>query len=413
MSRPRVEASVHGGSVSKILELRGCVRDYSWGSRSYLCDLFGFENKGREPQAEYWMGAHPGGPSEVCDDSVWRPLRDWIAEDPEGRLGVTTTARFAGELPFLFKILAAELPLSLQAHPNAEQAEAGFEDENTRGVPIDDPARNYRDARPKSELLCALTPFDAMLGFRESHEICELLAELDIPELAARTGSLRDGDASSLRDFFASLLCEDENVQSYIAHAAAARCRSLPAHPARAWVLELAKQYPDDVGVLAPLLLNVIRLEPGQAVFLPAGELHSYLKGCGIEIMASSDNVLRGGLTNKHMDVTALLDVLTFSQGQAVVLDPSEASNGARTYKTPAADFELSRVDVLTETTVEASGSLEILLFSQGAGQIAEVGDPTNVDVSRGMSVVVPAAVGDYRVTGSCSFFRATVPDPV
>jgi len=175
-------------------------------------------------------------------------------------------------------------------------------------------------------------------------------------------------------------------------------------------VIELARRYPEDICVLAPLLLNVIRLEAGQAVFLPPGELHCYLEGCGVEIMSSSDNVLRCGLTRSHVDVPTLLDVLTFSHGDAQVLKPSPERNEERTYATPAKEFELSRVNVEGHHTSSPSGSIEILLFSLGAGEVVWGEDGEALRVARGSSVVVSADSGAYQVRGSCSFFRATVP---
>jgi mannose-6-phosphate isomerase len=178
-------------------------------------------------------------------------------------------------------------------------------------------------------------------------------------------------------------------------------------------VIELSKQYPGDIGVLAPLLLNVIRLEIGQAVYLPAGELHSYLAGCGIEIMANSDNVLRGGLTSKHIDVPELLDVLTFVSGPAQILDPSETAAGVWTFETPAVEFELSRVEVSGSHRRESNPAVEILLCTDGRGRIASLDDRGTsqaLDLAAGQSCFVPADCGGYRIDGDCHLFRATVP---
>jgi mannose-6-phosphate isomerase len=396
--------------MPKILELRGCVRNNPWGSRSLLSQLFGFENPAGGPQAEYWMGVHPGGPGEVRVDGDWVPLNDWIRQAPEARLGAATVEKFGADLPFLFKILAAGEPLSLQAHPNEEQAKAGFALEDKTEVGIHDPTRSFRDSRAKPELLCALTPFDAMLGFRDLAEMHALILELDLTELNSRLTDLQSGTTEGLRKFFSSLLEEDTPTRARIAFEVARRCAELPSHPARRWVIELARRYPEDICVLAPLLLNVIRLEAGQAVFLPPGELHCYLEGCGVEIMSSSDNVLRCGLTRSHVDVPTLLDVLTFSHGDAQVLEPSPERNEERTYATPAKEFELSRVNVEGNHTSSPSGSIEILLFSLGAGEVVWGQGGEVLRVARGSSVVVSADSGAYQVRGSCSFFRATVP---
>jgi mannose-6-phosphate isomerase len=396
--------------LSKILELRNCVRDYAWGSPSFIPDLLGIENREGAPQAELWMGAHAAATSQVQPDGEWISLIDWIAADPAGRLGESTARRFDRQLPFLFKVLAASEPLSLQAHPDAEQARAGFERENRSELALEDPTRNYRDPRPKPELLCALTPFDAMLGFREISEIDQLFGALELPGFAPSLEALRGGGEAPLRDFFASLICGDHETRRQIVRAAVARCTSLPDHPARRAVVKLAGRYPDDIGVLAPLMLNLIHLEIGQAVYLRAGELHSYFAGCGIEIMGSSDNVLRGGLTGKHVDAKELLDVLTYSSGPARILEPLEHAPGVWTYETPAAEFELSRIDVAGEHARSTIGSVEILLCTAGAGRL-EVGGVTTIDLARGRSVFVPADAGEYRIRGDCQLYRAGMPE--
>ncbi|MBW2725773.1 MAG: mannose-6-phosphate isomerase, class I [Deltaproteobacteria bacterium] len=395
--------------MSKILELRNTLREYAWGSPTLIPDLLGIENRDGGPRAELWMGAHPGAASRVQPDHEWISLVDWIAADPAGCLGDATARQFHGELPFLFKVLAAAEPLSLQAHPDAEQARAGFERENRIGRALDDPSRNYRDARPKPELLCALTPFDAMLGFREIAEIDELIGALELPGFAPRLEVLRGCGETGLRDFFSSLMRSDAEAKAQIARTAAERCAARPDHPARRCVVELASRYPDDVGVLAPLMLNLIRLEIGQAIYLPAGELHSYLAGCGIEIMASSDNVLRGGLTSKHVDESELLDVLTYSSGPAQILEPLERRPGVWTYETPAAEFELSRIDVAGEHLRAASGSVEILLCTAGEGRL-ESGGSAAIGLARGQAFFVPANAGEYRILGECQLFRAAMP---
>jgi mannose-6-phosphate isomerase len=396
--------------LSKILELRNCLRDYAWGSPTLIAELLGIENPASEPQAELWMGAHPAAPSQVRPDGEWISLVDWIGADPIRRLGDGTAGRFGGELPFLLKVLAAAEPLSLQAHPNAEQARAGFNRENNLGLALDDPSRNYRDPRPKPELLCALTPFDAMLGFREIPEIHDLFAALELPELAPWLETLRDGGESALREFFSSLMRCDVEMRTQIARSVTARCAAQPDQPARRRVVELAGRHPGDIGVLAPLMLNLIHLEIGQAVYLPAGELHSYLSGCGIEIMASSDNVLRGGLTQKNVDESQLVEVLTFSSGPARILEPIERERGVWCYETPASEFELSRIDVAGEHERSATGSVEILLCTAGEGRLEASGSSVN-EVVRGGALFVPADAGDYRILGNCQIFRAAVPE--
>ncbi|MFT5441074.1 MAG: mannose-6-phosphate isomerase [Myxococcota bacterium] len=400
--------------MSKILELRNCVRDYAWGSSSLLTELLGTPNPSGGPQAELWMGAHPAAASQVEGDHGWISLSQWIAEDPAGRLGARTVEQHGDELPFLFKVLAANEPLSLQAHPDARQARHGFARENEAGLPADSLLRSYRDPRPKPELLCALTPFDALLGFRPPQEICTRLGALELRECEEAIQALSRGGSDALRVFFAWLVSQDEKTQSRLARKAAKRCLALPEDEARGWVVELSKKYPDDIGILAPLFLNVVRLAPGQAVYLPAGELHSYLSGCGVEIMANSDNVLRGGLTHKHVDVSELVDVLTFATGPVSVVEPVDVGPGVRRYETSASEFELSHVDVTDVHTRVVNDSVEILLCTSGEGRVfvGEEGEDGNeLTFSRGTSLFVSADTGAYRVEGACSFFRATLPE--
>jgi mannose-6-phosphate isomerase len=396
--------------LSKILELRNCVRDYPWGSSSLLSELLGIENPDGGPQAELWMGAHPGAPSQVRPQDDWISLPAWIAADSAARLGESTDRQFGGELPFLFKVLAVGRPLSLQTHPNPIQARDGFARENEMGLSLDDPRRSYRDARPKPELLCALTPFDAMLGFRRVDEIHALISELELRELETALEALQSGGAAGLREFFGLLMGGDAALRSRIAEAAVGRCEALPDHPARRWVIELARQYPGDIGVLAPLMLNVIRLEIGQAVYLPAGELHSYLAGCGAEIMANSDNVLRCGLTPKHVDLPELLEVLTFESGPAKILDPRETAPGVWTFATPVGEFELSRIEVSADHLRESTNAVEILLCTAGSGHLEGVDGSSGIDLSPGRSCFVPADCGGYRIRGDCCLYRAAVP---
>ena len=211
--------------------------------------------------------------------------------------------RFGNELPFLFKVLAAEVPLSIQAHPNQEQARSGWARENAEGIPLDAPRRNYRDLNHKPELLCALTPFVALKGFRPFDETTRGLDPIARPELAGEPARLgREQSPAALRSLFARLMTLEADEREPLLKRAAAQAARKPADPAWRWVKSLMERHPGDVGALAPLYHNLVTLAPGQAFFLPAGELHAYLEGTALEIMANSDNVLRGGLTPKHVD---------------------------------------------------------------------------------------------------------------
>lgn len=394
-------------SLGDIRLLSNPIQAYSWGSRTALAELLG-RPQGGEPQAELWMGAHPRAPSRVRTPGGEVPLDAWIARDPVAVLGRRTAERF-GALPFLFKVLAAEEPLSLQAHPDLEQARTGFARENAAGVPVDAPERCYRDANHKPELICALTRFQALSGFREADAILAAFETLGVPGLAAPLEALRRGGDAAVAPLFHALMTLDAGARGALVARAAERARRAgTSDAAQRWVAQLAEAHPADVGALAPLLLNVVELAPGQAMFLPAGQLHSYLSGVGVEIMANSDNVLRGGLTPKHIDVPELLRTLSFRSGPVDVLEPRPGRPGECCYDTPAEEFALSVVEVSAGTVFEADAErdVEILLCTEGSASIEgrEV-----LALRRGDCALVPAAAGAYRIEGDAVLYRAMV----
>jgi mannose-6-phosphate isomerase len=327
------------------------VRPYAWGSRTVIAGLLGRPTPSPHPEAEMWLGAHPGDPSQlVAADGSRTSLLDAVRTDPDALLGPDRAAKWSGNLPFLLKVLAADEPLSLQAHPSAAQAAEGFARENAAGVPVDAPSRNYRDGSHKPELICALTEFHALVGFRPVAGTLALLRALDVPELAPHLALLEEQpDADGLRALFTTWITLPPSVLDRAVPALQEACVRL----ARAggqfrgearMALELSERYPGDAGVLAALLLNLVVLQPGEALYLPAGNLHAYLSGAGVELMANSDNVLRGGLTSKHVDVPELLRVLDFRAGQPPVLHGTEADGWIR-YDTDVAEFLLRRLD--------------------------------------------------------------------
>ncbi|RIK05401.1 MAG: mannose-6-phosphate isomerase, class I, partial [Acidobacteria bacterium] len=292
--------------------LRGTVRHYSWGSHTALAELTGRPAPTQEPEAELWLGAHPVAPATVDAGDATVPLCDLIARDPEGQLGPDCARQFDGRMPFLLKVLAAEQPLSLQAHPSRAQAREGFARENAAGIPLDAPHRNYRDDNHKPEMVVALSRFEALAGFRPPAETVEFLRDLGVSEVTPYASELGDNlDATGLRALFTAWMTLPTKSLVGLTDAVLTGCgRYLEARSgsedeftaAARTALELGLAYPEDPGVLASLLLNRVSMEPGDALFLPAGNLHAYLRGTAVEIMASSDNVLRGGLTSKHVD---------------------------------------------------------------------------------------------------------------
>ncbi|GAA3843683.1 mannose-6-phosphate isomerase, class I [Saccharothrix violaceirubra] len=378
--------------------LHNAVRPYAWGSRTAIAELLGRPVPTPHPEAELWMGAHPGDPSHVvCPDGGRRSLLDVLAGDPDGQLGAACAQRWGSRLPFLLKILAAEEALSLQAHPSAEQAASGFAAEDRAGVPIDSPIRNYKDPSAKPELICALTEFHALAGFRDPHRTATLLTSLEAPDFAPYARLLAaQPDADGLRALFTTLITLPQTaldvllpqvLDACVLHVKEhgefdAECRT---------VLELGEAYPGDAGVLAALLLNRLVLRPGEAIYLPAGNLHAYLHGTGVEILANSDNVLRCGLTPKHVDVPELMRVLDFRCGDMEVLTGEESAPGLWTYRTPCPEFELSRVELESGLEVRVDhGGPQIMICTEGRATLTTVrGD--RLVLGRGESVWLAA----------------------
>ena len=389
--------------------LENGIQRYAWGSRKAIATLQGRPAAG-EPEAELWMGAHPQLPSHVTRGDVRRSLRDWIADAPARELGPSVAAAF-GELPFLLKVLAAEEPLSLQAHPSAAQAAAGFAREDAEGIPRDAPQRSYRDPRHKPELLCALTPMDALCGFRAPGETARLFRGLGAP---AHLVALLD--AGDLRSVLGDLLARDRGARETLVSRMVAACATPPEGFERecAWAVRLAAKYPGDVGVVSALLLNLLRLAPGEALYLDAGNLHAYLHGVGVELMAASDNVLRGGLTQKHMDERELLSVLDFSPIEARPVPVLQGSPEEHTYQTPAREFCLSRLDVGRDEVRRPLEGPEIWLATQGAVTLRSAGG--ELVIPQGESVFFSPNDGSVTAhaaqAGGATLYRARVASP-
>jgi mannose-6-phosphate isomerase len=366
--------------------LENPIQPYAWGSTTLLPSLLNVAPTGR-PQAELWLGAHPSAPSTLKPQG--HSLAVHVARAPVKVLGAASVQRFGPTLPFLFKVLAAGQPLSLQAHPSLTQAKEGYAREDAAGLPRHAPSRNYRDANHKPELICAVTPFHALCGFRRVADSVTLLRSLGLDTAVL--------EQRGLRAYFEWLMTTSDRKQ--LARAAVAACQN-DARAECAWALKLGVQYPDDVGVIGALLLNLVTLAPGQALYLPAGNLHAYLEGLGVELMANSDNVLRGGLTPKHVDVAELLRVLDFSDGPVTVLEPADG-----VYVTPAPDFELSRVRA--PATASRRGA-DVVLAISGSVDVS-VGNNT-LTLQQGQSVFIDADEGPtLTFSGTGTAYRATV----
>ena len=403
--------------------LRGAVRTYAWGSRTAIADFTGRPSPTAHPEAELWFGAHPGDPAWLETEDGERSLLDTLREDPEGQLGGGVRGRFGDTLPFLLKVLAADEPLSLQAHPSAEQAMEGFAREEKLGIPVSASTRNYRDASHKPEILVALGQFEALAGFRPAARSVELMRALAVTDLDPFVNLLSDqSDADGLRALFTTWITApqpdlDVLVPAVIdgaIHYVRSGKKKFAAE-ART-VLELGERYPGDAGVLAGLLLNRINLEAGEAIYLPAGNLHTYLNGVGVEVMANSDNVLRGGLTPKHVDVPELLRVLDFTPASEDIIRPKITTDGIElVYHTPAPEFAVSVLCIDGEDLgheIDAPSrhdGPQILLCTEGSTVVHAKG--SKVTLERGSAAWVAADDGPIRLAADSptKLFRATV----
>jgi mannose-6-phosphate isomerase len=341
-------------------------------------------------------------------------LIDFIAKNPIDILGKRIVMIYGNQLPYLFKVLAAEAPLSIQAHPNSDQATAGYARENDLGIPINAPHRKYKDDHHKPECICALTPFWSICGFRKIPEMLSLLKRVCPQTLSRELHHLKmQPDTDGLRAFFQSIMAmERENVLTVIQEAVAHAVVRKREDDAFDWMVKLASAYPGDIGAIFPAVLNLICLQPGEAMYLASGELHAYLYGVGIELMANSDNVLRGGLTPKHVDVPELMKVLTFQEKTIDILRPEAYRPHEKIYRTPTEAFVLSVISLKPGDAYEslAERSAEIMLITKGRVEIRDEGSGERIEMAKGMSVIVPAAVLRYSIRGEGVVYKAAVP---
>lgn len=393
--------------------LDGKIRHYPWGSHTLIASLRGDVQESPRPEAELWFGAHPAGSADVAGT----PLIDIISANPGYHLGQRVRRAFGDQLPFLLKILAAAEPLSLQAHPSLAQAKEGFERENELGIALNADNRNYKDANHKPELVVALSEFEAMAGFRPMDKTLELFEELGCAEVDRYLGMLdrsAESESSDLRVLFTTwisipLTSRTKLIDDIVTSAALTLSRpGLPEWMKEelANVVALHERYPYDVGVLGALLLNKFTLQPGEGLYLDAGQLHAYVKGLGVEIMANSDNVLRGGLTSKHVDVPELVKVLDFSS----LTDPQvqTAIDGEWiSYPAPIEEFKLSKLKLTAPAIVDADGPA-IVLVTDGSATLTCGSD--TLELSAGQAAWIPAADPQVELAATgATVFVATV----
>ncbi|EPE4789734.1 mannose-6-phosphate isomerase, class I [Vibrio vulnificus] len=384
-------------------KLNNPIQNYAWGSKTALQELFEIENPNCEPQAEIWMGAHPSGCSRIQLEGEEFLLSEFIAKDKAKILSTNTEQRF-GTLPYLFKVLSAENALSIQVHPNKTEAKQGFEKEDALGIELSAPNRNYKDANHKPELIYALTPYQAMNGFRAYTEIVSLFSkvieESDLPAIQRLLDIFKNNlTASGLEAFFTGILSlkgevKEVSIQGLVEYAKVHQQPNIE-NDLGSLIMELNQSYPGDIGLFAPLMLNVLTLSPGEAMFLDARTPHAYLKGTGLEVMASSDNVLRAGLTSKYIDISELTSCTLFEEkaSGSLLLSPVAIGN-KRTYVVPVSDFKFDCYMGACNERITVK-SAEILFAIDNVAIISHVSGET-LFIRKGESAFIPAYAKEY-----------------
>ncbi len=386
--------------------------NYSWGSPYFIPQLLGQPNPPATPVAEMWLGAHAKDSSLVQTADGTTSLHDLINHDPQAFLGNAIDA-YNTQLPFLMKVLAASQALSIQAHPNKSQALLGFARENQQGIALDSPLRSYKDDNHKPELICALTPFKLMSGFRGYADIVQNFRLCGLGEFYPALSTLDSQPCSQgLKSFFLEVMQTPLATRQQVLDQLFSSLASVNTIPEdiRQTCLYLQSQYPFDIGILSPLFLNLLELQPGEAIYISAGILHSYLEGSGIEVMANSDNVLRGGLTPKHVDLAELTQTLDFTPFALEKTIPVQVDSSTQIFHTPAAEFLLKRINLSGVSSYRLeSGNMPMLLLCDG-GELKVSSTSDFVIIQKGESVFISADSRDIMLEGTGSIWLTTVP---
>ena len=387
-----------------ILKLENRIQNYAWGSTIYIAKLQGRYFPSEQPEAEVWMGTHPKAPSLVAGQS----LQDLIASDPIKYLGESVASRYQNKLPFLLKFLAAGQPLSIQAHPNIDQARKGFVRENRQGISLTASHRNYKDDNHKPEIICALSEFWVLNGFRPIPRILKLMEEASLTEIYnERCALAKKPNRSGLNTFFLSIMkLDDKRCERLLDQLQQAPVEKFRRRPEYDWIVKISELYPGDICVICVLLLNLVKLQPGEAMFVANGYLHAYLEGFGVELITNSDNVLRGGLTAKHIDRLELTSILTFRTVKPKILKPK---NGV--YSTPVDEFVLEVIHLEERKTYESADQhgFELLASARGKAAIQDINGKNSFVLKTGQACAVTALAGRYRLQGNALIYKASV----
>ncbi|TWU39593.1 mannose-6-phosphate isomerase, class I [Novipirellula artificiosorum] len=409
-----------------LLKIRGVVQHYDWGGFDFIPHLLGQPELSAKPCAELWMGSHANGPSVVQIDDATLPLPELIARSPRQVLGERVAERFANRLPYLFKVLDARKMLSIQAHPSLSQAAEGFEKEELAGVSITSPNRNYKDRNHKPEVHVALTDFWMLHGFRPLEEIADTLDS--VPELQVLMPDFREqlvaaGDdpearAALLRTLYEQTMTMPQSEVDRILDPLLQRLDHVSdKDDPNFWAARAAREFPlpdghRDRGIFSIYLLNLVRLKPGEATYQPAGTLHAYLEGVNVELMANSDNVMRGGLTPKHVDVAELMSVLCFNDGSAEKLRGQSVSDLETTFPTPAEEFELSRIELAGHQAYHSGvrNGPEILIVMKGS--LSALSGDQSLQLKAGEILLAPQTLSYTLDAGAepTVLFKASTP---
>jgi mannose-6-phosphate isomerase len=388
-----------------------CFKYYDWGSYSSIQEITGRRELEEKTVAEMWMGDHPSGANKVKIDTSLTPFHDILDSMPAEILGDKSNLKFNGELPFLFKLLASEKPLSIQAHPDKKQAEVGYERENILNIPLDDFTRGYKDRNHKPEIILALTEFTIMKGFQKYKNIKDNFSTY-CPESSSFlfNGIPACTDKKMIKSFLGNMMSAGRREVKKMINESISNSKGNNTLIS-GLITKFSHFYPEDRGILSPLYLNSAVLQKGDAVYVSAGELHAYVEGTGMELMANSDNVFRGGLTNKHVDRDELFDILKYSPS-VIEKVPKLSAKNETLYQTVSEEFLLSEIIVAKDKTYASSEerSIEIIFCLQGKVQITNRKNDNLLNVKTGECFFVPSSFEKYYIEGEGTFYKAAIP---
>lgn len=388
--------------MPELFEMTDPVQNYAWGSRTVLARMQDRPAPTQEPEAELWIGSHPQAPSALAVDGAQRPLDELLLADPERFApGAAALIGESGELPFLLKILAIEAPLSIQVHPSVEQAAEGWDREESQGIARDAPERSYKDRGAKPETVIALTRLELLTGVRDRAELGLLAESLD-------QQWLRDALAADGPVLQSVLSLSDDDAAVALAELLAAADQLPPADEVGALLSHLREAHPGDRGILVALCMNHLVLEPGEAMFTPAGQVHAYLRGTAVEIMECSDNVLRAGLTPKHVDVPELLRIVAQEQAPGEPVKAPRGPDGLRRYPLWDPRLSLSAGEAGPGRELELEAGVRTVLCTDGAVSLSVPG-AAPIEVRAGHSAWISAADERVTVSGEGEFFAVGI----